>query len=313
MFSRLNSGLSRVASKIPSFTASSSFRSFSSSASVFRSSSVLTNNKNKFEFKWVERSVGVQPKKIVAYKAAQSNIDSLKAAATTDLKVPTIDWAYWSKEISDPTAVAKIRAEYEALNFEGATVSEADIAKKNAEFDVEILTATKQLAVTEKRIQEKNEEIKKWQYMYDNYDDLSVDDMVYAYPGIEEQHRAEFWDGHYVPDYEEQRNASYDPRVVVDWVEKGGNIFELPHSMEVPSVAAKQGSFDFHEEIKKLVADDYAVHSHIPNYVSPLESTPLPKFRTPKDHHDLLPLLADRAAGAPVFGAPRPGMPEEHH
>jgi len=36
-------------------------------------------------------------------------------------------------------------------------------------------------------------------------------------------------------------------------------------------------------------------------------------YRKPKEHHELLPILAQRKAGAPIFGAPVPGQEHDAH
>lgn len=279
------------------------------STSAFRASSSLTNNKNKFEFNWADRVQGATPKLVSNYKAASIHIADLKAQATTDLKVPTIDWAYWEKEISSPGVVSALRAEYEALKFDAAGVSEEDIKAKNQAYDAQIASAEKRVTRATQRTADAQAKLAKFQKYYDNVENYGMTEFYELIPGIEEELRQQYWDGHYTLDDGERKNAAYDPHPAVEYLAHGGAVGELPNALLAPSTPAKLGDFDVAAEWKKREQEDLA---DTPG-TAPIADNSIPKFREPKTHHDLLPILAQRKAGAPVFGAPLPGEPEGHH
>jgi hypothetical protein len=291
---------SRVALRVRSIGT----RSYSSSASL-RSSST-TNQAYKHDFSdWADRAKGFPAQLIAMYKDGASKISDLKSSSSTDLKVPAIDWAYWEKEIAAPGVVAKLKKEFETQKFDEHSVSEVDIVKQNEEYDGLIKAAEGRVAMNEKQISDIKVKLKEDEYFYNNPEEFSLQDLYRMIPGSEEEMRQQFWNGHYGLDPEERKNMAWDPNGMINHFEAGGSFIDMPDSLFMPHISQKFGDFDYVVMAKE--AEKRRAALGLP-YVD-LVAT-LPKFRTPKDHHDLLPILQERKDGAPIFGAPVPGHPE---
>jgi len=138
------------------------------------------------------------------------------------------------------------------------------------------------------------------------------DDYALLPPGVKEEHEQRFWDMDYVPDAEDKKILDSDFRPLLEFFQKGGNLHELPDSLitQFP-LTQKLGKYDAEEEWKQYVKE-YCTDEN--GNVDPrAANVKRPKYRVPHDHHELLPLLAQRKAGAPVFGAPVPGQSEGGH
>jgi len=243
-----------------------------------------------------------------SYKNIDSAVAEMRAVASTQVKVPSIDWAYWEKEITSPGVVASIRKEFEALKFD-KSVSQQEIDQNNKFWDEQIAAEEKVAATNQNKLQAAKQKLDDNIAWRENCDAARLDEYFRRMPGLQEQYVQEFWDGDYVPDDDDDKFIAWDPQPLLHALRTQP---EIPDNLWPSAIPQKVGALDILELFKKLEKEDYANNAHIPGYKSPFTDLKLPPIRPPYEHK-LLPILAQRKAGAPVFGAPIPGEPEVSH
>lgn len=176
-------------------------------------------------FEWEKLVTPLTSKAVISeFQGRAGEIARFKQeASSVPTQVEAIDWAHWEETISTPGLVAKMKSEYEALNFPVFNPQSAENQEKYAAIESEIVQAEKQKALGATELLEVDKvietmtkvkaegltwDLKKWQAFF---------------PGVEEQQKQEYEDEDYLVSDESLKLDSVDWKAASDEFVQGVN------------------------------------------------------------------------------------------
>lgn len=202
----------------------SNTRSFSSSLRSTNSSSSFPSSRTAREFNWQKLvTVFTPPETTARLRAIDAELNALRMETKgAPASIAPIDWSYWESAISDKSAVAALRSEYESMKFSGGKA--LDLTEVNAKLDAAIARTEAAVPLAQAEIADYEAKIVSVLQAKETMVHWSIPEWFERYPGLEKQLFDEWEDGYQIETDAEERIEAIDLAAVRAAFEKGQDV-----------------------------------------------------------------------------------------